>query len=87
MGIEAGKLWKASGYKTWKDYCRSVAGMSRNHAHRMMKAHGLVEQLKMLPRGNIFPQMEAQVRPLLIGVSLRRESLIPQGVGGGVFLV
>lgn len=63
--IKAAKLWKAGGYETWEAYCRSVAGMSRIHAYRMMQAHGVVEILKTLPRGNILPQMEAQVRPLL----------------------
>ena len=32
-----------------------MAGMSRNHAYRMMEAYGFVEQLKTLPRGNVFP--------------------------------
>lgn len=63
--IRNDKLWKAGGYKSWDGYCRSVAGMSRIHAHRLVEANEFVEELKMLPRGNILPQMEAQVRPLL----------------------
>jgi protein gp37 len=63
--IKVGKLWRAGGYKSWDDYCRSVAGMSRGHAHRLLGAAGFLEILKTSPRGDIFPMMEAQVRPLL----------------------
>jgi protein gp37 len=63
--IKEGKLWRVGGYKTWEEYCRSVAGMSRIHAHRMIEAAGLIETFKTLPRGNVLPQTEAQVRPLL----------------------
>lgn len=63
--IKDGKLWKAGGYRNWEDYCRTVAGMSRVHAHRMIAAAGFTETLKTLPHGNVLPQAEAQVRPLL----------------------
>lgn len=63
--IKEGKLWRVGGYKTWEGYCRSVAGISRIHAHRMIEAAGLIETFKTLPRGNVLPQTEAQVRPLL----------------------
>ena len=39
--------------------------MSRVHAHRMIAAADFIEKLKTLPRGNVLPQTEEQVRPLL----------------------
>jgi protein gp37 len=63
--IKEGNLWRAGGYITWENYCHSVAGMSRIHAHRTIKAAACVERLKTLPRGNVLPRTEAQVRPLL----------------------
>ncbi len=63
--IKEGKLWRAGGHKSWDDYCRSVAGMSRIHAHRLVEATEFVNKLKTLPRGNVLPLMEAQVRPIL----------------------
>ena len=63
--IKAGKLWKVGGHQGWDAYCRSVAGMSRAHAHRLVDATGFMDELKTLPHGNVLPQMEAQIRPLL----------------------
>lgn len=63
--IKAGKLWKAGGHKSWNDYCQSVVGMSRGHAHRLISAAELLVEMKTSPRGDVFPLMEAQVRPLL----------------------
>jgi hypothetical protein len=63
--IKARNLWRAGGHKSWDAYCRSVAGMSRGHAHRLMGAAGFLEILKTSPRGDVLPEMEAQVRPLL----------------------
>ncbi len=39
--------------------------MSRIHAHRMISAGDFIGRLKTLPRGNVLPQTEAQVRLLL----------------------
>lgn len=33
--IRDDKLWRAGSFETWEDYCRSVAGMTRIHAHRL----------------------------------------------------
>ena len=63
--IKEGKLWRAGGYQTWKEYCDKVAGMSTAHAHRTIAAAGFVTELQTLPRGNVLPANEAQVRPLL----------------------
>ena len=60
-----GKLWKAGGFDTWEDYCRSVAGMSRAHAHRLMQASECVNRLKETKEFSVFPISESQVRPLL----------------------
>lgn len=63
------KLWRVAGHKTWEDYCRMVAGISKPYAHRIVKATEITLDLKnSLPNGNdseaILPIMEAQVRPL-----------------------
>ena len=63
--IHERKLWRAEGYKTWDDYCRSVAGMSRVHAHRLVQASKCLADMKTLPIGNVLPLAESQVRPLL----------------------
>ena len=63
--IKAGKLWRVGGHKSWDEYCGSVAGMSRGHAHRLLGAAGFLELLKTSPRGDVLPVMETQVRPLL----------------------
>lgn len=46
---------------TFEEYCRARWQMSRNHAHRMIDAARVAQNL--LPMGNI-PQTERQVRPL-----------------------
>jgi protein gp37 len=63
------KLWRIAGHKTWEEYCRMVAGISKPYAHRIVKATEITLELKKsLPNGNdsdaILPIMEAQVRPL-----------------------
>ncbi len=39
--------------------------MSRGNAHRLLGAARFLEILKTSPRGEVFPMMEAQIRPLL----------------------
>lgn len=63
--IHEDKLWKAGGHKSWDDYCRTVAGMSRGHAHRLLKASECMAMLKTSPIGDVLPVSESQVRPLL----------------------
>lgn len=63
--IHNGKLWKAGGFDTWEAYCRSVAGMSRAHAHRLMMASECVNYLRATGEFSILPVAESQVRPLL----------------------
>lgn len=63
------KLWKAGGHTCWEDYCKAVAGMSRNHAHRLIQAARISTMLAdTLPIGNtgtpVLPQSETQVRHL-----------------------
>jgi protein gp37 len=63
--IHEAKLWRVDGHKTWEDYCRSVAGMSKVHASRLMRASECMKEIKALPIGHVFPVAESQVRPLL----------------------
>ncbi len=63
--IHERKLWQAGGFETWAEYCRSVAGISRVHAHRLMQASECVAYLKSIDGISIFPVSESQVRPLL----------------------
>jgi hypothetical protein len=65
LRIHEGKLWRAGGHRTWEAYCRSVAGMSKVHASRLMRASQCLKEMKTLPIGNVLPVSESQVRPLL----------------------
>jgi protein gp37 len=65
LAIHKGKLWRAGGHKSWDEYCRTVAGMSRGHAHRLLQASECMTGLKTSPIGDVFPVSESQVRPLL----------------------
>jgi hypothetical protein len=65
LKIHDGKLWQAGGFETWEDYCRSVAGMSRIHAHRLMKASQCVIEFRAMSDFSLLPESESQVRPLL----------------------
>jgi len=60
-----GKLWRVGGFKTWEDYCRSVLGMSRIRAHRLMQASQCVIGLRAESDLMVKPVSEYQVRPLL----------------------
>lgn len=67
--IHERKLWKAGGHESWQDYCQEVAGMTRVHAHRLMRAARISTMLaETLPNGNtgvpVLPQSESQVRHL-----------------------
>lgn len=49
-------------YGTFQEYCQNKWNMSRIHAHRMIEAANIANNL--LPIGNILPSNEAQARPL-----------------------
>jgi hypothetical protein len=61
LKIRDAKLYRAS-YSTFEAYCRNRWGFGRIHAHRLIGASGVAENL--LPTGNI-PANEAQARPLV----------------------
>lgn len=63
--IHNGKLWKVGGFDSWREYCRSVAGMSHAHAHRLMQASECVIHFRETAEFSILPVAESQVRPLL----------------------
>lgn len=62
------QLWKAGGYSNWEAYSREVLGLSKPHAHRLMKAAGIAAELEALPNGNGASRMmiasESQAREL-----------------------
>jgi len=58
--IRDSKLYRQT-HDTFEDYCRERWGMSRIHAHRMIEAATVADNL--LPIGNI-PATESQARPL-----------------------
>lgn len=62
LAIRDGRLYRVE-YKTFEDYCKNKWGISRIHAHRMIEASSVVNNL--LPMGNILPETERQVRPLV----------------------
>ena len=61
LEIRDSKLYR-TGYATFEEYCRDRWGMSRIHAHRMIEAASVTNNL--LPMGNILPINERQARPL-----------------------
>jgi hypothetical protein len=61
--IQEKKLWRASNWPTWEEYCCQVAGLSKSYASRMINATRVAGKL---PIGNaVTPVSESQVRPLL----------------------
>ena len=56
------RVSRVTGGKTFEDYCREQWNMSRIHAHRMIEAAYVTNNL--LPTGNILPTNERQARPL-----------------------
>ena len=61
LEIRDKRLYRAD-YSTFEDYCRERWNMSRIHAHRMMEAASVTNNL--LPIGNVLPATESQARPL-----------------------
>ena len=69
--IRDGELWKASIYKSWAAYCRSVAALSKSYANRLIEASNVVSALRqVVPIGAtgdaMLPTAESQVRALLL---------------------
>jgi hypothetical protein len=61
LEIRDSKLYR-KGHETFEDYCRTRWNMSRIHAHRMIEAAEVNQNL--LPTGNILPNSERQAREL-----------------------
>jgi len=69
LEIHERKLWKGGGFSSWESYCRSVAGMSKSHAHRLLQASRIALELaEPSPIGDALPLLqpvgESQLRPL-----------------------
>lgn len=64
--INAKKLWHAGGFNSWEQYCKSVIGKSKVHAHRLIRASQVVIEFRKNPEIQIIPVSESQVRPLLL---------------------
>lgn len=60
LAIRDARLYRGT-HDTFEDYCRERWGMSRIHAHRLIEAAEVSENL--LPMGNM-PTNERQIRPL-----------------------
>lgn len=64
LEIQSG--WKEfksrAGHDTFEEYCRVRWHMSRQHAHRMIRAAKVVQNLS--PTGDVLPVTESQARPL-----------------------
>lgn len=57
------RLYKLTLCETFAAYTRSRWDMSRSHAHRLIEAYEVIQNLS--PIGDILPANEAQVRPLV----------------------
>jgi hypothetical protein len=63
---ENGKLWRAEGYSSFEEYCRSRFKFQKQHAYRLAAAGELVSSLDT---GTPKPLRESQVRPILNKIS------------------
>ena len=63
LKIRDSKLYRQD-FSTFEEYCRDKWGMSRIHAHRMIEAVNVTNNL--LPIGNKLPENESQARPLTV---------------------
>lgn len=61
MDIRDKRLYRAT-HKTFEDYCNARWQFSRVHAHRLITAASVMQNL--LPMGNILPETERQARAL-----------------------
>ena len=57
------RLYKLTLFETFAAYTRNRWDMSRAHAHRLIEAYEVIQNLS--PIGDILPANEAQVRPLV----------------------
>ncbi len=65
MKIYDQKLWRVGICNSWEDYCRSIEGMSRSRAHRLMAASQCAVELQAISGVSSKPELESHVRPLL----------------------
>ena len=71
MEIRNDELWLEGGYPSWDEYCKSVIGMSKSHANRIIKSAEVARELRdaKVPTDSggepIFPICESQARPLV----------------------
>lgn len=59
------RLWRVEICESWEDYCRSIDGMSRSRAHRLMQASQFAVEMQAVSGLSAKPEFESQVRPLL----------------------
>jgi len=67
LAIRDRRLYRASGFHTFEEYCRKRWGMTKSYASRLISSVNVVDNL--LPTGNkldcILPENEWQARPLV----------------------
>lgn len=63
VAIKQRKLYRAE-YRTFEEYCREKWKISQQHAHRMIDAAAVVDNLKSSPIGELLPENENQARAL-----------------------
>jgi hypothetical protein len=61
--IKESQLYKVLSYNTFEDYCVQRWDMHRAHAYRLIDSSNVVANLS--PIGDILPERESQVRPLV----------------------
>jgi hypothetical protein len=70
MEIRKRDLWRAGGHASWADYCRTVGGMTKSHANRLIGAAETVKAIEQAaPAGvtrlpAVIPSTEWQLRRL-----------------------
>lgn len=64
MEIRDRELWRAGGHPSWADYNRTVGGLTKVHANRLIRAAQIAQHLAGVEPIGFTPVAESQMRPL-----------------------
>ncbi|AOY57275.1 conserved uncharacterized protein [Desulfococcus multivorans] len=82
--IRENRLYRLLGFKTFEAYVKDRWSMGKSHAHRFIEAYRVIENLS--PIGDILPENESQVRPLVPLTPLEQRNIWRQFLASGMAL-
>lgn len=82
--IRENRLYKVPLFDTFEAYARKRWTMGKSHAYRLIEAYRVIENLS--PIGDIVPENESQVRPLVPLTPLEQRNIWSQFLASGVEL-